>query len=216
MSTRLTASKLRRFRAFIDEVLDSEAQGGVGRGVRALQAQFWNEMRARLDVNPMSGGLHHLDQLAQDVLDGKSTAVLQGTGLALPTPPAPQASSARAPHARPLPSTASATTSAPTESASPLTGTKSSKSARGAPAPSKHKAASITSARKTPQKKSRTPSKPTATEDLPVAVDSAPLAPKTVEGSAKAPKHVREAIAAVLAKAEAAGKKPWRIAYPWT
>ncbi|KAG3088110.1 hypothetical protein PI124_g17142 [Phytophthora idaei] len=83
------------------------------------------------------------------------------------------------------------------------------------PARSKHKAGSDDSTVKLPSQKSCSTSKSKNDEKKGVVcVPSAAFA-TPLDVNANAPKYVRAADAAVLAKAEAAGKKPWRLAYPW-
>ncbi|KAG2997058.1 hypothetical protein PC121_g20085 [Phytophthora cactorum] len=82
------------------------------------------------------------------------------------------------------------------------------------PARSKRKADDDDSTVNPPSKKSRSTSKSKKDEKKGVVcVPSAAFA-TLLDVNAKAPKYVRAAIAAVLAKVEAAGKKPWRLAYP--
>ncbi|EEY63262.1 uncharacterized protein PITG_15498 [Phytophthora infestans T30-4] len=146
----------------------------------------------------MSLGLQLLDQLAEDILNGRPSASLQGTVEALPAPPDIAPSSG---------SSSVSTTSSSKQSKSPSK--KSSKSPKS-PARGKRKASSDDPAPQAFTKKVCTVSKP-----------KKPHIPSNEFGhlldvNQAAPAPVRCAIAAVLAKAEALGKKPWRLAFPWT
>ncbi|KAG3180874.1 hypothetical protein PC128_g15402 [Phytophthora cactorum] len=130
MSSRLTATELKRVRAFLDAALNREEHGTPSEDAQTLQKQFWTEMRAHLRSNAMSTGLEHLDQLAEDVMDHKAGAVLRGTVMALPAPPAAN-----------VPSSAVPLAPVPAESPVPL----SRESSKGKmPARSKRKAAATT------------------------------------------------------------------------
>ncbi|KAG2790223.1 hypothetical protein Pcac1_g1523 [Phytophthora cactorum] len=200
MSSRLTAAELTRARVFVDAALDREEHGTLSEDARTLQQQFWTEIRAHLCSNAMSTGLEHLGQLTEDVMDHKDGVVLRGTVLALPAPPAANVPSSTVP---PAP--------VPAEPPVPL----SRESSKGKkPARSKRKADDDDSTVNPPSKKSRSTSKSKKDEKKGVVcVPSAAFA-TLLDVNAMAPKYVRAAIAAVLAKVEAAGKKPWRLAYP--
>ncbi|KAG3107751.1 hypothetical protein PI124_g8980 [Phytophthora idaei] len=158
-------------------------------------------MRAHLHSNAMSTGLKHLGQLAEDVTDHKAGAVLHGTVLALPDPPASNVPS-------------SADPPAPVPAESPVLSSR--KSSQGKmPARSKRKAGSDDSTVKPPSQKSRSTSKSKKDEKKGIVCIPSAVFATLLDVNAKAPKYVSAAIAAVLAKAEAAGKKPWRLAYPW-
>ncbi|KAG3241350.1 hypothetical protein PI124_g13779 [Phytophthora idaei] len=158
-------------------------------------------MRAHLRSNAMSTGLEHLDQLAEDVMDHKTGIVLRGTVLALSAPPAANVPSSTVP-------------SAPVPAECPVPSSRESSKGKK-PARSKSKAGGDDPNGKPPSKKSRSTSK--SKKDEKKGIVSVPSAAFAIllDVNAKAPKYVRAAIAAVLTKAETAGKKPWRLAYPW-
>ncbi|EEY67229.1 uncharacterized protein PITG_04192 [Phytophthora infestans T30-4] len=146
----------------------------------------------------MSSGLQFLDQLAEDILNGRTDASLQGTVVALPAPSdsAPSSGSATA-----------STTSSGKQSKSPFKRTpKSPKS----PARGKRKSSGDDSTSTSSAKKDRVVSKLKKSN-----VPSSEFG-HLLDVSRTAPAPVRRVIAAILAKAEALGKKPWRLAYPWT
>ncbi|RAW21218.1 hypothetical protein PC110_g22339 [Phytophthora cactorum] len=200
MSSRLTAAELTRARVFVDAALDREEHGTLSEDARTLQQQFWTEIRAHLCSNAMSTGLEHLGQLTEDVMDHKDGVVLRGTVLALPAPPAANVPSSTVPPA-------------PVPAEPPVPSSRESSKGKK-PARSKRKADDDDSTVNPPSKKSRSTSKSKKDEKKGVVcVPSAAFA-TLLDVNAMAPKYVRAAIAAVLAKVEAAGKKPWRLAYP--
>ncbi|ETM97998.1 hypothetical protein PPTG_19882 [Phytophthora nicotianae INRA-310] len=87
MTNKLTAAELKRFRAFLDAALDREEHGPSSDDEDALKRQLWGEIRAHLGVNGMSTGLPHLDQLVEDIFQGKSNVSLQGPIVILPAAP---------------------------------------------------------------------------------------------------------------------------------
>ncbi|ETP00752.1 hypothetical protein F441_21903 [Phytophthora nicotianae CJ01A1] len=76
MTTRFTAAELKRFRAFLNAAIDREEQGPSS-DANALKQQHWDELRTHLGVNGMSTGLQHLDQLVDDIIQGKASVSLQ-------------------------------------------------------------------------------------------------------------------------------------------
>ncbi|KAG2799863.1 hypothetical protein PC116_g25641 [Phytophthora cactorum] len=194
MSSRLTAAEIQRVRAFRDAAIDREEHGTPSEDARTLQQQLWTEMRVHLRSNAMSTGLEHLGQLAEDVMDHKTGIVLRGTVLVLLAPPAANVPSSTVP-------------SAPIPAESPVPPSRKSSNGKK-PARSKRKAGGGDSTVKPLSKKSCSTSKSKKDEQKgTVSVPSAAFA-TLLDVNAKAPKYVRAAIAAVLAKAEAAGKKP--------
>ncbi|ETM98164.1 hypothetical protein PPTG_19751 [Phytophthora nicotianae INRA-310] len=87
MTTKFTAAELKRFRAFLDADLDREEHGLSSSDEDALKRQLWGKIRAHLGVNGMSTGLPHLDQLVEDIFQGKSNVSLQGPVVILPAAP---------------------------------------------------------------------------------------------------------------------------------
>ncbi|KAI9990475.1 hypothetical protein PInf_021477 [Phytophthora infestans] len=222
MSSRLTAKEKARMRAFLEEAFDRDEHGTPGEDTKTLKQQFWAEMRSHLGGNGLSTGLLSLDQLAEDVIDGKAGASLSGTVVVVPTPAgtsfpvtAPAVSSA-ASTAKPLSGKKSASSSKkpPTNSSEKSSAKKPSKKSlekKSSAKSSKRKASSDSSEVKPPPKKRRSSDKGKKAFPLPSSEYG-----KLVEANAEAPVVVLKAIAAVLVKAEAAGKKPWCLAFPWT
>ncbi|ETM99468.1 hypothetical protein PPTG_18720 [Phytophthora nicotianae INRA-310] len=188
MTTRFTAAELKRFRAFLNAAIDREEQGPSS-DANALKQQHWDELRTHLGVNGMSTGLQHLDQLVEDIVQGKSNVSLQGPVVVLPAAPG-------------VPSAAPAAALS-TKSSAKKPATSSKKT-------SKRKASADDTVTKSSAKKPRSTKKLTAST-LP-SYDFA----KLLEVNPSAPRVVRTAIAIVLHKAEEAGKTPWRLAYPWS
>ncbi|ETL77321.1 hypothetical protein L917_21739, partial [Phytophthora nicotianae] len=188
MTTRFTAAELKRFRAFLNAAIDREEQGPSS-DANALKQQHWDELRTHLGVNGMSTGVQHLDQLVEDIVQGKSNVSLQGPVVVLPAAPG-------------VPSAAPAAALS-TKSSAKKPATSSKKT-------SKRKASADDTVTKSSAKKPRSTKKLTAST-LP-SYDFA----KLLEVNPSAPRVVRTAIAIVLHKAEEAGKIPWRLAYPWS
>ncbi|ETI47742.1 hypothetical protein F443_08102 [Phytophthora nicotianae P1569] len=189
MTTRFTAVELKRFRAFLNAAIDREEQGSSSDDANALKQQHWDELRTHLGVNGMSTGLQHLDQLVEDIIQGKSDVSLQGPVVILPAAPG-------------VPSAAPAAALSTKSSAKkPTTSSKKT---------FKRKASADDTATKSSAKKPRSAKKLTAST-LP-SYDFA----KLLEVNPSAPRVVRTAIAIVLHKAEEAGEVPWRLAYSWS
>ncbi|ETM47979.1 hypothetical protein L914_07433 [Phytophthora nicotianae] len=136
----------------------------------------------------MSTGVQHLDQLVEDILQGKSSVSLQGPVVVLPAAPG-------------VPS--------PALPVVPSTKSSAKKPATSSKKTSKRKASAGDTVTKSSAKNPRSTQKLTAST-LP-SYDYA----KLLEVNPNAPRVVRTAIAIVLHKAEEAGKIPWRLAYPW-
>ncbi|ETO99943.1 hypothetical protein F441_22630 [Phytophthora nicotianae CJ01A1] len=187
MTTRFTATELKRFHAFFNAAIDREEQGPSSDDANTLKQEQWDELRTHLEVNGMSAGLQHLDQLVEDIILGKSNVSLQGPVVILPAAPG-------VPSAAPA-----AALSTKASSKKPATSSKKT---------SKRKASADNTATKSSAKKPRSTKKLTAST-LP-SYDFA----KLLEVNPNAPRVVRTAIAVVLHKTEEAGKIPWRLAYP--
>ncbi|ETL94762.1 hypothetical protein L917_07347 [Phytophthora nicotianae] len=190
MTTKFTTAELKRFRAFLEAAIDREEHGPSSDDADALKRQFWGEIRVLLGVNGMSTGLPHLDQLVEDVLQGKANAGLQGPIVILPA--------ARGfPSAAPPVMTQSASPSVPGPASSNLLSNKSSgkKPAKSSKKPAKRKASTGDTGTKSSAKK------PRAAQELTLpSFDYA----KLLEVNPNAPRVVRTAIAIVLHKAEEA------------
>ncbi|ETO61800.1 hypothetical protein F444_20235 [Phytophthora nicotianae P1976] len=190
MTTKFTTAELKRFRAFLEAAIDREEHGPSSDDADALKRQFWGEIRVLLGVNGMSTGLPHLDQLVEDVLQGKANAGLQGPIVILPAAPG-------VPSTAPPVMTQSASPSVPGPASSNLLSNKSSgkKPAKSSKKPAKRKASTGDTGTKSSAKK------PRAAQELTLpSFDYA----KLLEVNPNAPRVVRTAIAIVLHKAEEA------------
>lgn len=190
MSKRLSAAEHTRFKAFFDAALDYDEHGTPGDDAKAIKREFWTELRGHLEGNGLSTGLAHLDQLVDDLLEERSPVSLHGPVVALPSQPGVSA---------PAPSPAKSSTASATSSAKKTT--RSKRKTRSGPPPVKT------------TKKLRSSDKP--------APSPSPLVPSAeykalIDLNPDAPDSVKAAVYSILAKAEAAGKKPWCIAFPWT
>ncbi|ETI56433.1 hypothetical protein F443_00977 [Phytophthora nicotianae P1569] len=202
MTSKFTAAELKRFRAFLDAALDREEHGPSSDDKDALRRQLWGEIRAHLGVNGMTTGLPHLDQLVEDIFQGKSNVSLQGPVVILPA--APGVPSAASPVVTPSVASSVPRAAAPSRPPSKSSGKRPATSSKKS---SKRKASAGDTAPKSSAKKLRSSQKLT----LP-SYDYA----KLIDVNPNAPRVVRTAIAIVLHKAEEAGKVPWRLAYPWS
>ncbi|KAG1689606.1 hypothetical protein DVH05_002115 [Phytophthora capsici] len=161
--------------------------GGTPRSeVRAIKERFWAEMRSHLSGNPQLSGLEHFDELADAVMEEKSGVILQGTVLGLPALP-------------PV---------SPKDPAKSL-------AIKASPQP-KRNATGETSVVPAPSKKQRVLGERKKNLPAPTSVPSPPVFSVLLALSPAAPKHVRDAVETVLVKAASAGKKHWRLAFPWT
>ncbi|ETP01885.1 hypothetical protein F441_20966 [Phytophthora nicotianae CJ01A1] len=197
MTSKFTAAELKRFRAFLDAAIDREEHGPSSDDADALRRQLWDEIRVHLGVNGMSTGLPHLDQLVEDIFQGKSNVSLQGPVVILPAAPG-------VPSAPPPVATQPAASGVPRAATPSRPSTKSSGKRPATPSKksSKRKAGAGDTVSKSSAKKLRSSQKLT----LP-SYDYA----KLIDVNPNAPRVVRTAIAIVLHKAEEAGKVPWRL-----
>ncbi|ETP05190.1 hypothetical protein F441_18165 [Phytophthora nicotianae CJ01A1] len=202
MTSKFTAAELKWFRAFLDAAIDREEHGPSSDDADAIRRQLWDEIRVHLGVNGMSTGLPHLDQLVEDIFQGKSNVSLQGPVVILPA--APGVPSAAPPVVTPPASSGVPRVATPSEPSVKSSGKKPATSSKKT---SKRKAGAGDTAPKSSAKKPRSSQKLT----LP-SYDYA----KLIDVNPNAPRVVRTAIAIVLHKAEEAGKVPWRLAYPWS
>ncbi|KAI9979597.1 hypothetical protein PInf_028724 [Phytophthora infestans] len=187
MSSRLTAKEKTRLRAFLEEAFDRDEHGTPGEDAKTLlKQQFWAEMRSHLGGNGLTTGIPSVPVTAPAVSSAASTAK--------PSSGKKSASSSKKPPKKSL------------ENSSAKKPSKKS-SAKS----SKRKASSDSSEVKPPPKKQRCSDKGKKAFPLPSSKYG-----KLVEASAEDPVVVLKAVAAVLVKAEAAEKKPWCLAYPWT
>ncbi|ETM98163.1 hypothetical protein PPTG_19750, partial [Phytophthora nicotianae INRA-310] len=202
MTTKFTAAELKRFRTFLDAALDREEHGLSSSDEDTFKRQLWGEIRTHLGVNGMSPGLPHLDQLVEDIFQGKSNVSLQGPVVILPAAPG-------VPSAAPPVVTQPAAYGVPRAAAPSVPSTKSSGKKPGTSfkKSSKRKASAGDTVTKSSAKKPRSSQKWT----LP-SYDYV----KVIDVNPNAPRVVRTGIAIVLHKAEEAGKVPWLLAYPWS
>lgn len=76
-----------------DAALGQDELGTFGSDARALTEAFFDDLVPCLGGKPQSSGLVHLQQLAQDVLNGDAAATLQGPVMILPSLPGSSTSS---------------------------------------------------------------------------------------------------------------------------
>ncbi|EGZ27486.1 hypothetical protein PHYSODRAFT_343606 [Phytophthora sojae] len=170
----------------IKELIIGLLDDSLGTDQRTIKTAFWERVRCVLSVNPQSQRLEHLQAVVDAVLEEQEDLILGGPIFVLP----------------PLPSAPPSTAA----SRSPSPPPKSGKGKGKAPRRSNKRAASPSPASTPSSKKARAE---TDDEVQPIDID------EILRVSQAAPKPVRDAIAAVLAKCVAEDKMPWRIAYPW-
>lgn len=88
MSSQFTSTERKKARQFLDAALEQDELGTLGSDARALNEAFLSDLIARLGGSPQSS--EHLQQLAQDFLDGDATATLRGPEVILPSSPSSQ------------------------------------------------------------------------------------------------------------------------------
>ncbi|KAI9986186.1 hypothetical protein PInf_025101 [Phytophthora infestans] len=190
MSKRLTVAERRRFKRFFEAALEHDEHGMPGNDANTIKREFWGALKAHLGGNGLSTGLEHMERLVDDLLEGRPSIALRGPVVAMPSAPGvlPESST-----------TAKSSTSSSTSSAKkPVRGKRKT---RNGPPP-------IKSSKKL--RSSDKPDKPTSSL-VPSAEYKA-----LVDLNLDAPDSVKAAVYFILAKAEAAEKKPWCLAYPWT
>ncbi|KAI9998229.1 hypothetical protein PInf_002574 [Phytophthora infestans] len=188
MSKRVTTAERWRFKGFIDAAMDYDEYVTPGDDAKTSKREFWIELKSHLGSNVLSTGFSALEQLVDDLLEGRSPVALRGPVVAMPS--LPEVSSVPSATAKP-------STTPPASTAKKL--------ARG-----KRKTRSRPPPVKTPKKRRSSDKSAKSTPPLVPSAEYKAL----VDLNPDASDSIKASVYFILAKGEAVGRKPWCIAYP--
>ncbi|KAE9010325.1 hypothetical protein PR001_g16207 [Phytophthora rubi] len=199
------ADMLKKFQTFLEQEEKPSTPGGTTTAARLAKMELWREMRQLLAVNDSSVGLRVLDDMAAALINerGRAAAMLDTPVLILPLPSKMASTVGVLPHPdfadAVVPAGAVAAPAAAVPAAVPQKRASSGTPAKGSK-PKKPRSS-------TGSAKSSKSDSGSSTETTSSMLDFE-LSPDT-------PADVRQAIETIYAKAEAAKRTPYQLAYPW-
>ncbi|KAE8997048.1 hypothetical protein PR001_g14982 [Phytophthora rubi] len=194
------ADMLKKFQTFLEQEEKPSTPGGTTTAACLAKMELWREMRQLLAVNNSSIGLRVLDDMAAALINecGRAAATLDTPVLVLPLPSKMASTVGVLPH----PDFADAVVPAGIAAVPAAVPQKRASSGTPAKGSKSKKPRSSTGTAKSSKSDSGSSTETTSpTLDFELSTDT--------------PADVRQAIETIYAKAEAAKRTPYQLAYPW-